>query len=46
MIGDFNKSNKQPPIMMLCQDTLWKMTADKGLEYFFNDKNIIKEITK
>lgn len=40
----FKMDSRQPPIMYLCQDTLWEMSTD-GLKYYYNDKNIIPSIT-
>ena len=43
--SDYSKSStKQPPIMLLCQDTLWELSTE-GVNYYFNDKNIIQSIT-
>lgn len=38
-------SNKQPPIMYLCQDTLWELSSE-GIKYYYNNKSIISEISK
>ena len=35
---------KQPPIMLLCQDTLWELSSE-GVNYYYNNKNIIQSIT-
>lgn len=43
--SEYSKSStKQPPIMLLCQDTLWELSSE-GVNYYFNDKNIIQSIT-
>ena len=36
--------NRQPPIMFLCQDTLWELSSE-GVNYYYNNKNIIQSIT-
>ena len=36
--------NRQPPIMYLCQDTLWELSSE-GVNYYYNNKNIIQSIT-
>lgn len=36
--------NKQPPIMFICQDTLWELSSE-GVNYYYNNKNIIQSIT-
>lgn len=40
----FENSNRQPPIMYLCQDTLWELSTE-GIKYYYNDRNIIPSIT-
>lgn len=35
---------KQPPIMLICQDTLWELSSE-GVNYYYNNKNIIQSIT-
>lgn len=35
---------KQPPIMLICQDTLWELSSE-GVNYYYNDKNIIPSIS-
>lgn len=37
-------SSKQPPIMFICQDTLWELSSE-GVNYYYNNKNIIQSIT-
>ena len=37
-------SSRQPPIMFLCQDTLWELSSE-GVNYYYNNKNIIQSIT-
>ena len=37
-------SSRQPPIMYLCQDTLWELSSE-GVNYYYNNKNIIQSIT-
>lgn len=39
-----NSPTKQPPIMLLCQDTLWELSSE-GVNYYYNNKNIIQSIT-
>lgn len=36
--------NRQPPIMFICQDTLWELSSE-GVNYYYNNKNIIQSIT-
>lgn len=36
--------NRQPPIMYICQDTLWELSSE-GVNYYYNNKNIIQSIT-
>ena len=36
--------NRQPPIMFICQDTLWELSSE-GVNYYYNNKNIIQNIT-
>ena len=36
--------NRQPPIMFICQDTLWELSSE-GVNYYYNNKNIIQRIT-
>lgn len=40
----FENPNRQPPIMFLCQDTLWELSTE-GIKYYYNDRNIIPSIT-
>lgn len=41
----YSKCNsRQPPIMYLCQDTLWELSTE-GVNYYYNNKNIIQSIT-
>ena len=37
-------SSRQPPIMYICQDTLWELSSE-GVNYYYNNKNIIQSIT-
>ena len=37
-------SSKMPPIMFICQDTLWELSSE-GVKYYYNDKNIIPSIS-
>lgn len=37
-------SGRQPPIMYICQDTLWELSSE-GVNYYYNNKNIIQSIT-
>ena len=37
-------SSRQPPIMFICQDTLWELSSE-GVNYYYNNKNIIQSIT-
>lgn len=37
-------SSKMPPIMFLCQDTVWELSSE-GVNYYYNDKNIIPSIS-
>ena len=37
-------SSKQNPIMFVCQDTLWELSAG-DINYYYNDKSIIPRIT-
>lgn len=37
-------STRQNPIMFVCQDTLWELTAG-DINYYYNDKSIIPRIT-
>lgn len=37
-------SGKQPPIMFICQDTVWELSSE-GVNYYYNDKNIIPSIS-
>lgn len=36
--------NRQPPVMFICQDTLWELSSE-GVNYYYNNKNIIQSIT-
>lgn len=40
----FETNTKQPPIMLLCQDTIWELSTD-GIKYYYNDRNIIPALT-
>lgn len=43
--SEYSKSeSRQPPIMYLCQDTLWELSSE-GVNYYYNNKNIIQSIT-
>ena len=33
------------PIMLLCQDSFWRCSAEKGCVFMCNDKNAVKQIT-
>ena len=37
-------TTKQPPIMLICQDTVWELSSE-GVNYYYNDKNIIPSIS-
>ena len=37
-------SSRQPPIMFICQDTVWELSSE-GINYYYNDKNIIPSIS-
>lgn len=44
-LGSYSKcSSRQPPIMFICQDTLWELSSE-GVNYYYNNKNIIQSIT-
>ena len=44
-LGTYSKCpNRQPPIMFICQDTLWELSSE-GVNYYYNNKNIIQSIT-
>ena len=44
-INSYSKcSSRQPPIMFICQDTLWELSSE-GVNYYYNNKNIIQSIT-
>lgn len=36
--------SRQPPIMFICQDTVWELSSE-GVNYYYNDKNIIPSIS-
>lgn len=38
-------STRQNPIMFVCQDTLWELSAG-DINYYYNDKSIVPRITK
>lgn len=41
----YGRSNsKMPPIMFICQDTVWELSSE-GVNYYYNDKNIIPSIS-
>ena len=43
--SDYSKSSsRMPPIMFLCQDTVWELSSE-GVNYYYNDKNIIPSIS-
>lgn len=45
MHSDYANSNqKMPPIMFICQDTVWELSSE-GINYYYNDKNIIPSIS-
>lgn len=37
-------SSRMPPIMFICQDTVWELSSE-GVNYYYNDKNIIPSIS-
>lgn len=43
--SEYSKStSRQPPIMFICQDTVWELSSE-GVNYYYNDKNIIPSIS-
>lgn len=38
-------TTRQNPIMFVCQDTVWELSSE-GINYYYNDRNIIPSISK